>query len=50
MFGIGDRIQWTAVSGRVTGVVEKILPEHNYYVRLNSGMVVIVHEKSARKV
>ena len=50
MFNVGDRIQWTAVNGEVSGTIERILQEHNYFVRLDSGKVVIVNEKSAKKV
>ncbi len=49
MFSVGDRIHWTAVNGEVSGVIEVVQSKGNYLVRLNSGKVVIVNEKSTKK-
>ncbi len=49
MFDVGDRIWWEAVNGTVSGIIEEILPNDNFCVRLDNGKYVIVHELSIQQ-
>lgn len=48
MAKIGERISWLTVHGIRSGVVEKET-DLGWFVRMDNGMAVIVHETSVRR-
>ena len=44
MIEVGDRVWWECIHGAVSGIVTEIRPDDNYFVRLDNGKCVIVHE------